>query len=757
MGSSMSVSIPDLPSIPIMKIPDQGTILSRTQTTTYVMNHILEFILKNADIADIVSLASDEGCKKWIVSAESKLKVLFKQLDILKSPGLDILKKKEDIQGPIYFAKIDDLKSKTELPEKYAYCKVLAFYYIRLFQIVGALALSIQDSTLPLKDYIGENKTSAPEVTQTTSINPLIPKKTSIFNIFKGGAENYDFINTYLKDKNFYKIKIYRSSTGKKTVDYDQPLVGVKVDKIQEGYKFLTTRDISINFNFRIKEGRIIIDKIIKNGNDLSYKFTRTIAKEKYDDKTILLVVDKDKQIDLADFIENTIAYIKSAADSTIVQILNDFNYLSQIDEDTSKIKGTHITLSKKEMKQAEPTFIYAVETTIDNKKIDIYIEFDLTITSEKKDYYTLSIDKLFTKSKNFSIPNPPFKDNKNKFNFRREGFSILSLDGEKGNSEEIKRNKQDIPTFLESKFETLADTIVQNMEIGMGKLKEGYFQPLLDPTVSKDRIGKIDENQVSSQNPLKYSELWAKLSGDSPVKSFCVARALQLLNFSGLSQNIPPTIRPLIYDSKFELVENKSLPTPNQSIITSMPLKVLDNLYKSPNDILKNAGIKQEGFLPTDSTRTKSLKDLLLSFGKTADELDALIKEDSSIESLSVKETGNKYSSLDKKEDAEKIRNLRNKAKILFQKQFDHTRAVLKLLNKIFNINGPNITLNTNLASQGIRGLEVVAREARDLLSTYYAGCQTTYAEGIEVLKKSTNTNKVGGRQSNFTRKRFI
>lgn len=759
MGSSISTSIPDLPSIPLMKIPDQGTILSRTQTTTYVMNHILEFILKNADIADIVSLASDEGCKKWVVSAESKLKVLFKQLDILKSPGLDVLKKKEDIQGPIYFAKIEDLKSKTELPIKYAYCKVLAFYYIRLFQIVGALALSIQDSTLPLKDYIGDKPRDQPQVAQPTSINPLIPKKKSIFNIFKGGAEDYNFMNTYLKGRTFYKIKIYRNpTTGEKIVETYEPLAGVEVDKTQDGYKFLTRRgDITINFNLRIKEERVIIDSIEKNGNNLSYKITRTIAKENYGNKTIVIVVDKDKQIDLAEFIENTIGYIQNAADSTIVQILTDFNYLSQINEDTYKIKGTHITLSKKEMKQGKPTFIYAVETSIDNKKIDIDIEFDLIITSEKKDYYTLSIQNLLTKSKKFTIP--PFKDNKNEFKFRREGFGILSFDETKQNSEEFKRNRQDIPTFLENKFEKLADIIVQNMEIGMGKLKEGYFQPLLDPTVSKERIGKIDDNQISSQNPLKYSELWSKLSGDSPIKSYCVSRALQLLNFSGLSQNIPDSIRPLVYDSKFELVENKSLPIPGQSITTAMPLKVLDNLYKSPKDILKDAGVKQEDFLSKDSTRTKSLKDLLLSFGKTADDLDALIKDDSSIESLNVKETGEKYPSLIKKDDAEKIRILRNKAKILFQKQFDHTRSVLRLLNKIFNINGPNITLNTTLASQGIRGLEVIAREARDLLSGYYAGCQTTYAEGIEVLKKSTNNKtmnntKVGGRQSNFTRK---
>ena len=302
--------------------------------------------------------------------------------------------------------------------------------------------------------------------------------------------------------------------------------------------------------------------------------------------------------------------------------------------------------------------------------------------------------------------------------------------------SSELKSNKQDIPTFLENQFEKLTDKIVENIELGIGKLKEGYQQPIIDSKV---------------ENPLKYTELWAKLSGDSPIKSFCVSRSLQLLNFSGLAQNIPQTIRPLVYDSKFELVENKSLPRPRESITTAMPLKALDNLYKDPIDILQPIlGNKSAEYLPSsNSTKAKSLETLIKSFNNTATDLQNLTEE-----------SGSPFDPLDKKVDSEKIRLLRDKARLLFQKQFDHTRAVLKLLNKIFNINGSNITLNTTLASQGIRGLEVIAREARDLLSGYYAGCQTTYAEGVEVLKKSTNNktmNNTKGGGRNFTRKRIM
>ena len=81
-----------------------------------------------------------------------------------------------------------------------------------------------------------------------------------------------------------------------------------------------------------------------------------------------------------------------------------------------------------------------------------------------------------------------------------------------------------------------------------------------------------------------------------------------------------------------------------------------------------------------SDTTRKDSLETLIKSFDKTATDLENLIN--------TKEEDGKLFDPLNKKIDSEKIKDLREKAKILFQKQFDHTRAVLKLLNKMFNIN---------------------------------------------------------------------
>ena len=716
MGASVSVS----------SIPTQGTILTKTQTTVYVMNHILEFILKNADISDIISLASDEGCKKWLVIAESKLKDVFKKFDILKKPGVQLPTDK-DKQGSVYYQKISELEKRTQSDLKSNYCKVLAFYYIRLFQIVGALALSIQDSTLPMRDYIGTRSQIEKKVDIKSSTNPLIPEKKPLFKWFGGDISGYEFMNSYLEVKDISNNEYIFLPLKEQTYDYDakkyvdktrikSETLLVYEDKQAKKYIFRETI-LKIQFDFTRNGNLIKIENINKNETLLSNK----IKKESTIQTNGSLRIDETRQ-DLYDFIIDVFKSIKELSESDTINILRQLRYLdtNYSNDRISQIRGTSITINKIELKNPNPTFMYSVEKIISGKKMLIEFKFNIII-SKVNDYFSISFKDLFTPSKDFIIPDDAKKSIEGRVtNFRLDNnYTMKSISDSDIDADELKSNRQDIPTFLQKKFDKLTSIVVQNIELGIGKLKEGYQQPIID--------SKVDDQ-------LKYTELWSKLSSDSPVKSFCVARALQLLNLSGLSQNIPDSIRPLVYDTKFELIENKSLPKPSEPIISSISFKALYNLYTSPETLLKTVTATPKDYLPTDTTRATSLQKLIQSFGQTADDLSKVIEESGSLDT----------STLNKKEDIEKIRVLREKAKTLFQKQFDHTNAVLKLLKKIFNINVPNITLNVSLASQGIRGLETIAQEARDLLSAYYAGCQTTYAEGVQELKnKPINTNK--------------
>ena len=155
---------------PLSKIPDQKMIYNKTQTTSILMKRIIDFILQNADIKDTISLATDKGCGEWLILAKSEIANMLTEIDVEPSMGSD---------GILYLEKMSIInpkedktlttaqQNKKELKSKY--CTLIAFFSIRLFQVVGALALSVLDSEIPLSNYDQTTgKATAPKGYQTS-------------------------------------------------------------------------------------------------------------------------------------------------------------------------------------------------------------------------------------------------------------------------------------------------------------------------------------------------------------------------------------------------------------------------------------------------------------------------------------------------------------------------------------------------------------------------------------------------------------
>ena len=685
------------------KIPDQSMILNRTQSTSFVMNRILEYILRNVTMADLISLGTDEGCRAWIVIAEKKLKTLFKTMDLF--PG-------STSEGLIYFSKIKNLQEKSTgdkvaQTEKDKYCKILSFFYIRLFQIVAALALSVQDSSLPIQDLMPKERPTSYISQGFQQSVPFLPaqqekKKFSFF----GGATDYSFMDNYLQplqplSDNLYSFSSFPVKTRIGTTDQfnTKRIVypGIRVKKETNKYIFDVNRsNTEISFEFYIEDGKTVVNKVYKSGTLIEgYKKTDVFALQSNDQ----LIVGSEN-LDFGEYINNLINKILTFEKSQVINIFNQLNYFKKVDEDTYRIVDTRITTTKKEMKQDPPSFLYAVETTVDNKKIDIAIMFDLVLTYLEDKRLKLTIDNLRTPSKSYTVP----KLSRSYFTFKlQEGDLTFDDDSEP----ELKRNKQTIPRFLDSQFNKLSDKIVESLQYGFAANREGYVRPVLN---------------VKSSSPLKYTDMWETLQKTPPIKSFCVARALQLLNLSGLSQQVPQSVIPLIYKSKFEYIQNRSLPSPGEQIVDSAPFKALQQLYISPTDV---PSLAIDGkYLPEDKTRDASLIQILAAFEQQNKTLETIMEDDKKVEFGEIK-------------DKTKISDLRSQAKKLFQIQFNHTDAVLKLIKKIFNINAGTIEFNQAIAKKGLRGIEEIAHEARDLLTEYYSNCQKEYAEGVSILKK--------------------
>lgn len=675
-------------SIPLQRLPNRSEIQDKTETTIFLMNRILDFILRNADIADIVSLATDEGCKKYIIIAESKLSVLFNKIRIQPELGTD---------GTLYLKKVTDLEKESKQGGlNKLYCEMLSFFFIRLFQIVGALALSVIDTSIPLQDYLQEQKAVSYERKGIPFFKQEEEKKKGLFGrIFRGGAltgENiilgkYKFLNNYLTFINTNKYQLNSFAKAERGGNELKPGVFISIDdndKFKVNYND-GANNISFNFEINDAEDIINISNIILNEIKISITNPNNTFAINLEKKGRATVGSESK--DFADYIMSRIDIIKKSPKSQTINLLKSLNYLIDYKDLWYKIKDTNIFIEKSREKDDNPLFLFKKESKVKGK--DIEFKFIITITNDNNSY-NLKIDII-------EIPKGIYLDttlepNDVTFNIASDPYSkAVPL-----------YNKQTIPKFLENQMMKLYQRAEESIEYGIKKGKEGYVRPLADIKVKN--------------NLLKYTELWQRLSSDTPIKSFCVARALQLLNVSGLSRVAPKSITPFIFNTKFPLIANKSLPSPGSSIVLTPAIKSLKTLYVTPSSNILTISQSEK------DSKDANLGDLIRAFNSSGKSFEDIFE-------LSGTLSQSEYT------DTRTISAVRAAAIKLFQTQFEHSKKVERLLKKIFIIDN-TITLNPDILDKGIRGIEDIAKEARELLTDYYSNCQTNYMDGVRILQ---------------------
>jgi hypothetical protein len=110
-----------------------------TKDTRNLMNILLEYMLKELSVRDFLLLSNPEQCKKYILFFANNLHKYFYELQIVPTQTKD---------GIIAFRKSDDLTNppgKKVDEERQGLCLILAYFYTRIFQIYGALALTLID------------------------------------------------------------------------------------------------------------------------------------------------------------------------------------------------------------------------------------------------------------------------------------------------------------------------------------------------------------------------------------------------------------------------------------------------------------------------------------------------------------------------------------------------------------------------------------------------------------------------------------
>ena len=748
-------------SVPLSRMPDNNTIYQKTNNTIEVMNRILDFLLTNSDVKDMMSLGDTEKCKNWLIIGEDKLNGLFDKVKI--KPQVT------DDSGILFIKKIKVLQ-KSQDDKAIKGCRLLAFFFIRLFQVVGALSLSIMDTKIPDIDY--NEQSSKPLYQAEKGRIPLLKmkpdKQRSFLGMFKGGAatlpDDLKFLNTHIQtdpnDENNLKLK-YPYIERQQLKYYSTDPVGYTIKASNDSIEIVYREGTKITISFRIRAnvgiGNLLIIDDVKR-NDENIRLRTNEYSWNYGDQKIINVkyldeeTNRTEDINFTKFISelSLIKEIQNKPLSTIGQILKKYNYYekSSVDGDYYKLRNINagnnaaIIIAKSDLlNSADPIFTFIGTAEYDNKKINAKFTFKLKVLNETDKLITIKIDNLENITDQYKdIPitieeeeeeeKPTNGENKSKSPDERN-FTIKTGFGF---SKEPTYGRQTIPKFLEVRFKNIFNKFLKETGEGYKKSKRGFLIP---PEEAK---GDDDE--------LKFKQLWKALASESPVKAFCTARALQLLNKSGLyssltpdslqfiqSTKLPPVINPSVSDPKFPLIQNKSLPSPGQSITTAEGFAALNKLYKDPTEFVDPSKTESGlfGLFPQNpdiNKKQESLDKLIKSFTTDQNKLANRISKLSEIRDISPPNV----LSFEPRKDLPKLKDLRLQAIKLFQIQFNHTRNVNALLNKLFKIDN-KIELRPDILSKGVNGIEQIAQEARDLLTNYYAECQTEYVKGVDIL----------------------
>ena len=115
--------------------------LSKTTDAKRITQDIFRYMITQMNFEEYLTLASPDQCKKYVILISDSLQKYFSKIKVLPQ---------KDKDGFIYFRKFDDIKGAS--PQSAQYCMVMALYFVRIFQIYGALALSILDTNTSVYD-----------------------------------------------------------------------------------------------------------------------------------------------------------------------------------------------------------------------------------------------------------------------------------------------------------------------------------------------------------------------------------------------------------------------------------------------------------------------------------------------------------------------------------------------------------------------------------------------------------------------------
>ena len=737
-----------------------------------MLDTILQEMFKRADFIDLYSLADPERCSRYIVVAESALQKLFVKVQLEPRQGAD---------GTFMVQKLEGLQKKNPLgPKQTEYCRILAFYFIRIFQIYAALALSVLDSDLPQEDIHAIRHTDEAAREDSLLLKPnTLPgfpdQKRSegsgslrSFFGFGGSLE----ANPGSQYKSFYLSQDRAGDYSILNLFLNRPIEGAVSDKDMKLAKYpdmlIPQRGL---YEFPAgPESRVVRPALLEtHGNPANCPtiiYTVPAASElNAGPQTITaqLQLERDGQRLVVKLLD---AKLQSQPQMKAVSLQGELFYVSPTDENPKSKTGQDladllVALFKGVVKLAAPTGVSAIpflqrfklltkfegdapivgtRITIPNPKklfVDgvqnVPIAYKDSVQLEKGgDKRSITIETAFSVTKKDVIVGRP-----------HEYTVTISLEGmdieppalaarirptQKTASSTFNAgiNNTDTPTdsrgktvaaFMQGVFERLVSgTYDTNISTGGIEFKKGIPQPYNSATLPPE---------------LKVKALWEALAKKPPMKAYCVARAAQLLNVAAIRGTVSEGAYSEACRLKFPYVQEHYVPTPGGSITDVPGIRAAELLFF---DTIKDATPK----IAATQKYAAFVKAMQTSFvGR--DISGAAVKLSDIKDKVSAAACKGIDDKTPRPVPADLAGALRGRAVEMLDRQKAHIPKVMELLYKMFDARKlqteKSLAFNPKFAAGGMPAVNALVEEARNLLMEYYSDCEGLYKGGLALM----------------------
>ena len=709
-----------------------------------ILNTILREMFRRADLIDLYSLADPDRCSKYIVVGADSLKKLFMSINLEPNQTKD---------GTIYFQKIEGIQKANPMGgEQTQVCKYLAFYFIRIFQVYAALTLSVLDSELPqvdpappppaVKDARGVMIHTPPSLLGFTP--PPVKKGWWGGALVQGASPSGDY---YLGDRaSLYKILnnyLMVPAVGDLTIRFNDYPLAIQINTLYEDIPgavppaaMRQSKDFSnpatekplIIYTFRDKDaikmisGRLEITRATNNninvtikGANITGKPPQTVTGELIDP---ILMSSSGKYLPglIQELFIKAYELIEPPVFSA-VDFLKKFNIILSTTPG-AKIEQTSITITGAPRGDNIP-IRYTGRAKVENSSQEIRIEVPLYITK-----YDKKVNEQFKYQIWVDLTNPTTKpanllSSIETKEYKRKDF----FTGDADTTTPISSDGQSINAYLQTVF----DDITKNITEGITKGDITYNV--------KGRPKPFNSGKVP--DAYKVKKIWEALAKDPPVKAHCVARAVQLLSVAaikGVGDGFSSVCR-----MNFPYIKDGSVPTPGQSITTEHGIYALAMLFVD--------GIVGKDSTPkiTDTPKFQDFKVKLKTFFER-NPVDPAAP-------ISLTDITDKTLASCRGHDKEKVQltggivyTLRSKARELLNRQTTHIGRVMTIMFKLFDerqVRAGSFAINPVVLAAGMKGINDIAEESRDMLIEYYGDCEKTYTEGLNIIRGQTGDPK--------------